>query len=99
MSVPPLYSSGRTSWTEPLPKERVPRTFARPFSCSAPETISLAEAVRRCVAERLASEASEGGRTDRVREALAVVGKYADPAGPSRVARDHDEHLRDAYHK
>jgi hypothetical protein len=61
--------------------------------------ISLAEAVRRCVAERLASEATEGGRADRVREALAVVGKYADPAGPSRVARDHDEHLKDAYSK
>ena len=59
--------------------------------------ISLAEAVRRCVAERLASEAPEGGRADRVREALAVVGKYADPAGPSRVARDHDEHLEDAF--
>jgi hypothetical protein len=32
-----------------------------------------------------------------VREAMAVVGKYADPAGPSRVSRDHDEHLTDAY--
>ncbi len=61
--------------------------------------ISLAEAVRRCVSDRLAGEAVEGGRVDRVREALAVVGKYADPDGPSRVARDHDEHLTDAYRR
>jgi hypothetical protein len=59
--------------------------------------ISLSEAVRRCVAERLAEEAIEPSQTDRVREALAVLGKYSDPAGPSRVARDHDDHLTDAY--
>ena len=31
-------------WTEPLPKERVPRTVARLWSCRAPATISEAEA-------------------------------------------------------
>lgn len=60
--------------------------------------ISLAEAIRRCVSDRLSREEGEGGvRADRVREALAVVGKYRDRAGKSRVARDHDDHLADAY--
>jgi hypothetical protein len=59
--------------------------------------ISLAEAVRRCVADRLSREASPTGRADRVREAKAVVGKYTDPNGRSRVAQAHDDHLADAY--
>jgi plasmid stability protein len=59
--------------------------------------ISMSEAVRRCVAERLAGERLELGRDGLVREALAVVGKYADPEGASRVARDHDQHLSEAY--
>ncbi len=59
--------------------------------------ISMSEAVRRCVADRLAAERLELGRQGLVREAMAVVGKYADPAGPSRVAKDHDEHLSEAY--
>lgn len=59
--------------------------------------ISLAEAVRRCVADRLAAERVELGRDALVREALAVVGKYTDPEGSSRVARDHDRHLAEVY--
>ena len=59
--------------------------------------ISLSEAVRRCVADRLAAEGPEAGRADRVREARAVIGKYADPAGTSRVAADHDDHLAETY--
>jgi hypothetical protein len=59
--------------------------------------ISLAEAVRRCVADRLSREAGSSGRTERVREARAVVGKYADPQGRSRVAQTHDDHLADSY--
>ena len=59
--------------------------------------ISLAEAVRRCVTDRLSREGAGSGSADRVREALAVVGKYRDRAGKSRVARDHDDHLTDAY--
>ena len=61
--------------------------------------ISLSEAVRRCVADRLSAETAEPSRADRVREASAVFGKYADPDGPSRVAIDHDKHLADIYHK
>lgn len=59
--------------------------------------ISLAEAVRRCVAERLNREEGPAGRASRVREAQAVVGKYTDPDGRSRVARTHDDHLPDSY--
>jgi predicted DNA-binding protein len=59
--------------------------------------ISMSEAVRRCVAERLAGEQLELGQDGLVREAMAVVGKYADPEGESRVAKDHDEHLSEAY--
>ena len=59
--------------------------------------ISLSEAVRRCVDDRLAKERIAVGRADRVREALAVVGKYADPDGRSCVAIDHDDHLDEAY--
>lgn len=61
--------------------------------------ISLSEAVRRCVADRLSADPPEQSRTERVREASAVFGKYADPGGPSRVALDHDEHLVDAYRR
>jgi len=59
--------------------------------------ISMSEAVRRCVSEHLARERLELDREGLVREAMAVVEKYADPAGPSRVSRDRDEHLTDAY--
>lgn len=57
--------------------------------------ISLAEAVRRCVAERLGQEETRTSRADRVREARAVVGKYA--SGRSDVADRHDEYLSDAF--
>lgn len=61
--------------------------------------ISLSEAVRRCVAERLAAEGAAPSREERVRSALAVCGKYADPEGPSRVAAEHDRHLAQAYRR
>ncbi len=61
--------------------------------------ISLSEAVRRCVAERLAAEEAAPSPEDLVRSALAVCGKYADPDGASRVAVDHDRHLADAYRR
>jgi len=61
--------------------------------------ISLSEAVRRCVADRLTVEEGVPSRADRVRAALAVCGKYADPEGPSRVAADHDRHLAEAYRR
>jgi hypothetical protein len=58
--------------------------------------ISLAEAVRRCVEEKLALEEAAAGREDLARAALALVGKYADPEGPSRVGREHDRHFAEA---
>ena len=64
---------------------------------AAERGISVSEAVRRCVASQLEREAADGGRPARVREALSVIGRYQDPEGPSRVARDHDDHLTDAY--
>jgi hypothetical protein len=59
--------------------------------------ISLSEAVRRCVADRLAAEQLEGGRARLVREARSVLGKYADPSGRTDVAREHDRALDDAF--
>ena len=57
--------------------------------------ISFAEAVRRCVADRLAREEASASQADRVREARAVVGKYA--SGRSDVAERHDDYLMDAF--
>lgn len=61
--------------------------------------ISLAEAVRRCVTEHLAEEGVGAARADRVREALAAAGKYADSSGATDVAREHDAVLADAYRR
>ena len=44
MSANPSLSSGKMVCTEPLPKVVSPITTARSQSCSAPETISAAEA-------------------------------------------------------
>ncbi|MEX1258954.1 MAG: CopG family transcriptional regulator [Gemmatimonadota bacterium] len=59
--------------------------------------ISISEAVRRCVAERLAREDAAPTRADRVREAETVIGKYA--SGRSDVAERHDDYLPDAFHE
>ena len=61
--------------------------------------ISLSEAIRRCVADRLAVEETTPSHEERVRAALAVCGKYVDPQGPSRVAPEHDRHLAEAYRR
>lgn len=61
--------------------------------------ISMAEAVRRCVADRLEAEEMAPTRAALVREALAVAGTYLDPTGVSDVARRHDELLADAYRR
>jgi hypothetical protein len=58
--------------------------------------ISFAEAVRRCVDDRLAAEESGSSRRAMVREALSVLGKYEDPDGLSDVAIEHDRHLFEA---
>jgi hypothetical protein len=55
--------------------------------------ISLSEAVRRCVAAKLAAEEASPTPDERLRDALSVIGKYADAESPSRVARDHDRHF------
>lgn len=60
--------------------------------------VSVAEVVRRCIDAGLRSE-EPVTRDDRVRRALAVCGKHADPEGPGDVARDHDAALADAYRR
>jgi hypothetical protein len=57
--------------------------------------ISMAEAVRRCVAEGLARSPDDPVRADRVREALSVVGQYG--SGSPDVAQRHDDYLADAF--
>jgi hypothetical protein len=61
--------------------------------------ISLAEAVRRCVAERLAADQATPSRAARVREALAVAGSHRDPEGARDIAAAHDAHLAKAYRR
>ena len=61
--------------------------------------VSLAEAVRRCVDDRLSAEKSVSGRKAMIREALAVLGKYEDPEGLSSVALDHDRWLSECYRR
>lgn len=61
--------------------------------------VSLSEAVRRCVADHLAVEETAPSREERVRSALTICGKYAEPRSPSRVAADHDRHLAEAYRR
>jgi hypothetical protein len=61
--------------------------------------ISLSEAIRRCVTDRLAIQGPTAGREGRIHQALAVVGKYADRTRRSSVARDHDEHLARTYRR
>ena len=56
----------------------------------------LAEAVRRCVDDRLSAKRSLSGRKAMIREALALLGKYEDSEGLSGVALDHDRHFAEA---
>ncbi|MGH7322704.1 MAG: CopG family transcriptional regulator [Candidatus Rokuibacteriota bacterium] len=61
--------------------------------------VSLSEAVRRCVADRLTREDGAPSRDERVRAALAVCGKFRDPKNASRVAPEHDRYLDEAYRR
>lgn len=61
--------------------------------------ISLSEAIRRCVDEQLSAARGLPARALLVREALRVAGTYEDPKGATNVAREHDEHLHDAYRR
>ena len=58
--------------------------------------LSVAEVVRRCIDAHLHSPEPDT-RDERVRRALAVLGKYADPHGPGNVAQHHDAALAAAY--
>lgn len=57
--------------------------------------ISMSEAVRRCIEERLEQEQGDTGHSDRVREALDVVGRFS--SDRSDVAERHDDYLADAF--
>ena len=59
--------------------------------------ISLSEAIRRFVSDRLAAERSAPTRAELVKAAFAVVGAYRDREGANDVARQHDSHLAKAY--
>ena len=59
--------------------------------------ISMSEAVRRCVEEKLSRPEHGMGREELVRQAFLVCEKYSDPEGSSNVARNHDEHLARYY--
>jgi hypothetical protein len=61
--------------------------------------ISLSEAVRRCIDERLSRPEHGTERDEIVRQAFTVCEKYADPEGISDVARRHDEHLARSYRR
>ncbi len=61
--------------------------------------VSISEIVRRCVAERLASEHEAPSRAAMVREAMVVARKYMDCEGATDVAENHDEYLARAYRK
>ena len=60
--------------------------------------VSVAEVIRRCVDAQSHDEGVVGPDALASR-ALAVAGKYADPQGDSRVARNHDAALSDAYRR
>lgn len=57
--------------------------------------ISMAEAVRRCIEAELSRAGQSDAYADRVREALAVVGRYR--SGCSDVAERHDDYLAEAF--
>ena len=61
--------------------------------------VSLSEAVRRCVADRLARDEASLSRDERIRAALALAGKYRDPEGRRRVAEEHDRYVAEAYRR
>jgi hypothetical protein len=59
--------------------------------------ISLSEAIRRFVSDRLAAERAAPSRAALVKAALAAAGEYRDPEGLDNVAREHDAHLENAF--
>ena len=59
--------------------------------------ISLSEAVRRCVAERIATEVHTPTYEERVKKVLALAGNYRDRENKADVSERHDDYLADAY--
>jgi hypothetical protein len=57
----------------------------------------MSEAVRRCVADRLARDGAASSHQELRQAALAVCGRYRDPGRSSRVAVEHDRHLAETY--
>lgn len=60
--------------------------------------VSVAEVIRRSLDAQLRAEAPEAS-SDRIRRALAVAGRYVDPAGATKIARNHDAALAEAYRR
>ena len=60
-------------------------------------SISLSEAVRRCVDKHLAAEHGSPATVTLLREALQGTGIVQDPEGDTEVAREHDQHLSGAF--
>ncbi len=61
--------------------------------------ISVAEAVRRCVARQLEKEAEDSSWEERVRLALAACGRHRERADVRTVGRDYDRHLAVIYRR
>ena len=60
--------------------------------------VSVAEVIRQCVGAHLQSDPAEGP-DERVRRALAAVGRHRDPTGAKRIAAGHDTALAQAYER
>jgi hypothetical protein len=58
------------------------------------EGISMAEAIRRCVADSL-SRTATNARSERDRDALSVLGKFG--SGRNDIAERHDDYIADAF--
>jgi hypothetical protein len=59
--------------------------------------ITFAEAIRRCIMERLADEDRVPNRKIMMQYALKVLGAYSDPEELSTVALHHDRYLSKTY--
>jgi hypothetical protein len=58
--------------------------------------VSVSEVIRRCVDSSLKEDPADTAAVVR-RRALAVAGRYADPAGARQTAANHDAALADAF--
>jgi hypothetical protein len=60
--------------------------------------VSVAEVIRRCVDGQLRAE-DDDNANDRRRNALAALGRHAEPGGRTNTAADHDAALAEAYRR